>query len=317
MNKELLQKIVDSDYSVPEGIDPKGMVPGLVELLGSTDLVAREGALETLWNWGMTGQFDDETLQSIGQQMADNVVRGLGEAGTDSVFLRAFSALILGLPIALDERFAEGLHEGRSPFLSSEQVREWCGRALESLRGENDLRGFADGKGWAHAVAHTGDALCHLARSPHSRPEEQEQILKAIVDRLTCPTDSVFVQNEGGRLMRAVYHVLLRGELPRDTLIGWIESFAKTPDGREWGWGETFGLDFCDHRAANARVNVCEALRSLYFLLKLGIRRRHSEEEAKNEYFAFYDRPIEHREGLMDAIISVLRPMYGGLYPAE
>jgi hypothetical protein len=317
LDREQLEKIVDCDYGVPEGIGPEGLIPELLELLGSTDPITRERSYEILENWGCSGRFSDEALRCIGQRMVDNLARGLGEVGNDSVFLRSYSALVLCTPIGADHLFEAGLVDGRAPFLSSERVNQWCARALESLRGENDLRGYVDGKGWAHAVAHMADALCQLVHSPHLGASELEQILNAIADRLTRATDTVFVQDEGARLMKAAYFVLLRGELSLDALTAWIESFSQTSDGRDWGWGGIYGLEFCDRLAVNARANVREALRSLYFLLKLGLRRRHSPEQAGNAYYAFYDRPIRHRDELIDAVVSVLRPMYGGLYPEE
>ena len=117
--------------------------------------------------------------------------------------------------------------------------------------------------------------------------------------------------------MRAAYHVLLRGELSLDALSEWIDSFALTPDGRNWGWMGIYSLDFCDVRAVHAKSNVGEALRSLYFYLKLGLRRWHTEEQAKNGYFAFYDRSIPYRDELLDAVDSVLRKLYEGLYPEK
>ncbi|MFC2106138.1 DUF2785 domain-containing protein [Candidatus Bipolaricaulota bacterium] len=317
LNKEQVQKIADSDYKVPEGIDPEALIPELIELLGSTDQMTRERSFEILDVWGEAGRFSDEALRSLGQQMADNLACGLGDVESDSVFLRAYSALVLCTPVCVDQLFAAGLVDGRAPFLSPEQVRNWCDRAVESLRGENDLRGFIAGKGWADAVSHMGDTLCQLARSPHTRVSELEQILEAIADRLTRPTDTVFVMDEGSRLMKAVYHVLLRGELPLDTLKEWIKGFSLTSDGKTWGWKGIYSLEFCDYRAVNARLNVCEALRSLYFLLKLGMRRRHSLEQAKNEYYAFYERPIRYRDELMEAIVSVQRSMYDWLYPKK
>ncbi|MFC2099287.1 hypothetical protein ACFLSF_00430 [Candidatus Bipolaricaulota bacterium] len=111
--------------------------------------------------------------------------------------------------------------------------------------------------------------------------------------------------------------MLLRGELSLDALTKWIESFALTPDGRNWGWMGIYNLEFCDYPAVNARVNVCEALRSLYFYLKLGARRRHTPEQAKNGYYAFYDRSIPYRDELLDAVDSVLRKLYDGVYPEK
>lgn len=318
MNNEQLQRIADENYAVPAGTDPEAMIPELVELLGAPDQIARERSLEILGSWGSAGHFSDETLRDLGTQMVDGLSYKLGEVERDSVFRRSYSALVLCTPVGVDQYFDAGLVEGRARFLCSEQVQEWCARALDALRGEADLRGYVDGKGWAHSVAHMSDALCQFARSPHSRASELEQILVAIADRLTCPSDSVFVQDEGGRLMRAVYHVLLREELPLNKLTDWIEGFSLTPDSKTWGWGGIYELEYCDHRAVNARLNVGEALRSLYFFLKHGLRRWHSEEDAKNAYYAFFNRPIQYRDELSEAVDTVLRKrLYSGLYPQD
>jgi hypothetical protein len=253
----------------------------------------------------------------IGQQMADNFACGLGDVKSDSVFLRSYSALGLCMPVAVDQLFALGHIAGREPFLTSERVAQWCAKALTSLQGENDLRGFVEGKGWADAVSHMSDALCGLARSPHSHALEHEKMLNAIAELLIRPSDTAFVTNEGSRLMRVVYHVLLRGELRFEDFETWLKRFSQTSDGRNWGWMGIYSLEFCDYRALTARANACEALRSLYFLLKLGLQKRDSSEPAVSAYYEFYDRPIPYREELMNAIVSALRPMYGGLYPQE
>jgi len=319
LNKQLLQDIMDSKYAVPEGHSLETMTPELIELLGSTDAVIRENSYEILSKWCVSGQYEDAAICELRRQMVGGLFHGLGEVGTDSVFCRSYFALVLCSPIGADRMFEAGLVEGRSSFLDPEEVRTWCARALEAVRGENDCRGFVDGKGWAHAVAHMSDALLQFARSPHTRAEEHRQILDTISDRLTRSSDSVFVLDEGGRLMRAAYIVLLRGELPLDTLKGWLETFSATPDGRTWGFGQDgiFDLERCDQRAVNGRLNVGEALRSLYFYLKLGLRLWHSDEDAKNAYYALYHRPILHRDELLDAVDSVLRKIYSGLYPLK
>jgi len=210
-----------------------------------------------------------------------------------------------------------GLVEGRRPFLSAKHVNAWRACAIESLLGEKDVRSFVEGKGWADAVSHMGDVLHQFARSPHTGKEGLEQILRAIADRLKRPSDAVFVHNEGGRLMRASYMVLLRGELSLERLTAWIDSFSLTEDGRSWGWDGIYNLGFCDHEAVNARANVSDALHSLYFLLQLGLRRWHSDEDAENAYYSFYDRPVPHRDQLIEAVVCVLRKLNEGLPPPD
>ncbi|MFC2078940.1 DUF2785 domain-containing protein [Candidatus Bipolaricaulota bacterium] len=320
MDKQFLQQIADSDYAIPDGYSLEELTPELIELLGSTNSITRERSYEILSEWCVGGQYEDDAIRELGRKMVNGLFHGLGEAETDSVFRRSYSALVLCAPIGADQFFGAGLVEGRAPCLDAEEVRTWCARALEAVRGENDLRGFVDGKGWAHSVAHMSDALHQFARTPHTRAEEHLQILETISDRLTRPSDSVFIQDEGGRLMRAAYCVLLHGELPLDALMTWLHSFAKTPDGKTWGWGEDgiFDLEHCNQRAVNARMNVREALRSLYFYLKHGLRRWHSDEDAKNGYYAFYDRPLRNREELIETVDTVLRKgLYSGLYPQD
>ena len=313
---KLIRTIAENDHAVPEGLDPEELIPELTGLLGSPDQIDRERSYEILELWSVRGQFSDETVLALGDRMAEKLAYRLGETETDSVFVRSYAALVLCGPIAADELWSQGALEGRGAFLSPERLRSWLASATESLRGENDLRSFVDGKGWADGISHRGDLLQQFARSPRTDAEGLEQILHAVADRLNATSTEVFVHDEGGRLMRAVHSVLLRDELPLETLTSWIEGFAQTVDGREWGFGSLFSLEFCDHLAVTVRANVREALRDLSSYIQLGPRRGRSEEELMKHYDAFYDRPVPHRGALLGTIDRVLRKLYAGLYPA-
>ena len=313
MNKQTLQSIVDNEFAVPNGERAEDLLPELIDALGSTDPIVRERSMDVLDAWGTEGRLSDGTLIDLGTRMADDLSRGLGEAGTDSVFRRSYAALILSLSLGADQLFDAGMVAGRTGYLTPELVRPWLEAALSSLRSERDMRGFVDAKGWAHAIAHMSDALCQFARSPHVSSNQQRAILEAIADRLMTPVDSVFVQDEGGRLMRVAYHLLLRGDLPVDAYVAWLEGFRTTPDGRTWGWGGLFDLESCDHRAVNARLNVCEAMQTLHLFLIVGLRRGH---HADNAYAAFYDRPIAGRDTLRSKVLEILQTLYAGLVPA-
>jgi len=312
---QLVRAIAENDHAVPEGLDPEALIPELADLLGSPDQIDRERSYEILELWSVRGHFSDGTLCALGDRMAENLKHGIGETETDSVFVRSYAALVLCGPIAADELWAEGALDGRKAFLSPERVRSWLACATESLQAERDLRSFVDGKGWADAISHRGDLLQQFARSPRTDAEGLEQILRAVADRLNRTSSKVFVHDEGGRLMRAVYSVLLRDELPLETLISWIEGFAQTADGRDWGFGSLFSLESCDHPAVNVRANVREALRDLLFYIQLGPRRGRSEDDTMKLYYAFYDRPVPHRQELLEALDPVLRKLYAGLYP--
>ncbi|MFC2081873.1 DUF2785 domain-containing protein [Candidatus Bipolaricaulota bacterium] len=315
VSKETIQSIIESDLEVPAGVDPSDLLPGLLELLGSTDAYLRENSLEILWSWGHAGTFTDEQLIQIGEQTASNLAVGLGESGTDSVFLRAFSALILGMVLRLDQLCEMKLMEGRAAFLDAPHVRRWFDRALQSLEGENDLRGYTQACGWAHAVAHMGDALFYFSRSRHLAAPELQRMLDTIADRMIRPTDSIFAFDEDNRLMRSVYLALLRDEVSVEALSAWIERLAHTPEGEKWG--SVFGLEHCDHRATNARMNARSFLRSLYLLILIGMRGSEDSQRDLKPYFELLDREVPQRDALLSIVLEAVMSMNRSLYRAN
>ena len=84
---------------------------------------------------------------------------GSASTGTDSVFRRSFSALVLAECIDRDNE-QRLLPAGKRARAGATAIATWYLR-------ERDLRGCVPGKGWAHTVAHGADAIGVLARSPH------------------------------------------------------------------------------------------------------------------------------------------------------
>ena len=189
----------------------------LTRMLGSADPADRDGtAYPTLATWIGRGVYDD-LLTGLGDGMAAGLRVGVGEHGTDSVFRRSFSALVLAECIARDN--------GR-PLLSGGKVLDWGDRIATWLLRERDLRGFVPGKGWAHAVAHGADALGTLAESPHLYTPELTVVLDVIADRVLLPVDALFTSGEPDRLARATMKVLRRDLVPLRVLEPWIARLA-------------------------------------------------------------------------------------------
>jgi hypothetical protein len=316
VSKETLKAIVDSDYSVPSGGDLAALTQELMQLLGSPDSDLREGSLEILWHWGEVGKYNDAELRDIGDRMSENLAVGLGKFGTDTVFLRSFSALILEMVVLADEYRDAGLVDGKSPFLTREVVLRWCTLAVAAFAGEKDFRGCTARNGWAHSLAHMSDLLGALARSPHLERAYLEQILTAVADKLIAPTDTVLLFEEEHRMIRgAVMHALLRNEIQFDFLHAWIDKLAHRPDGATWG--SVFGADTCDQDANRARVNVRSFLRALYFVLTWGMTSAPYPSQAGNAFSAYYDRPIAAREVLLADVAAALKSMNRPMYRSE
>ncbi len=312
MNREEIESIAASNFEIPSGRNLALLTGDLLPLLGSTDSHLREGALEILWHWGEAGRYSDAELRAIGRKTEENLARGCGEREADTVFLRSFSALILEMVVQEDDVRRLRTSGDRNPFLTHDQVLNWFGSALAGFAGEEDFRGFVDGRGWAHALAHKADLLGTLARGRHLDAAHLEQVLTAIAEKLTSPADGVLAFEEDQRLVRAVVHVLLRNEVRNEFLHSWVDQLVHMPDGK--AWGSVLGLHECDQAGNRARVNVRNFLRSLYFVLLWGMRGPGDAAEAANPYHAYYDQPIHARDALLadveQALRSMNRPMY-------
>lgn len=312
VDRAILEAVVQDGFRCPPERAVSELTQVLLPLLGATDSHLRENVLEILCHWSQAGLYSDAELLTIGQAMAANLSSRLGESDTDSVFLRSFSALLLESVLRVDDLRAIGAVADREPFLSHDQVLAWFETALSAFLGEMDLRGFVDGKGWAHAIAHKADLLGELARGRHLDSVRLERILGAIADLLTRPSDFVLLFEEDQRIVRAAVNVLLRDQVGAAFLRTWIESFGRMPDGTSWG--SVLGLHECDPSGNRARVNCRNFLRCLYFALLWGMRGPGDAAEEDSPYHPYYDRPIVARDTLLADIEQALRGMNRPMY---
>jgi hypothetical protein len=294
-----LQAIIENDYAVPEGHSVEELTPELTSLLGSPDSDLRENSVEVLWGWINGGHYSPDQLRDMGAQMAHNLTVGIGESGTDTVFLRTFSALILATVIFRDEECAAGIVEA-SPFLSEDEVRSWFEQGLIYLEKERDLRGYTEVKGWAHAIAHAADLFRDLAQSRYLGALDLERVLNAIADKIVEPADRVYLYQEDERLAYAVMTALSRDLLDMVFLKQWLDRIVTRSDQKPWH------QVFADPAENNARHNARSFLRSLYFQLLIGV-----------SYFRrlpLYESSPGVREELLSEVATALKKMDGGRF---
>lgn len=256
------KQVIEDGLQVPTDRPLDELTAELTRMLGSPDADVREGtAYPTLRTWVERGVYDD-LLTGLGDGMAAGLTVGLGEQGTDSVFRRSFSVLVLAEVIARDT--ARELVPAGTVLRWGDQVVGWYLR-------ERDLRGWVDGKGWAHAGAHGADAIGALARSRHLGVHELTVLLDVVADRV-AEGDDVLVARETDRMAAAVMAVLGRGLVPMSVVEPWLSRLAAEAGPQP----PTSG-------------NAQQLLRSLYLLLAVGP-----------------DRP-PHRADLVLATVDALR----------
>jgi hypothetical protein len=248
------KKVHDDDFRVPEGLPLGDLTQELTVMLGDVDPERRDGtAYPTLATWISRGVYDD-LLPGLGDGMVAGLSAGLGERDTDSVFRRAFSVLVLAECIERDNS---------RPLVLGGKVLQWGDAIATWLLREQDLRGYVDGKGWAHAVAHGADALAALAASPHLGHAELTVVLDVVADRLLLPVERPFAHGEPDRLVGTTMAVLQRGSVPLAVLEPWVNRIAAGASPYTRAEGSDPFLP----------TNTAQAfLRSLYLRLAVGSR---------------------------------------------
>lgn len=205
-----------ADFRVPADRTLSDLTAELTELLGTPDSELRELALAVLCTWIERGVYDD-LLPGLGDGIATGLLTGIGERGTNSVFRRSFSALVVAEVIDRDTR---------RPRVSRAKVHEWGDRLATWFLMERDERGWVDSQGWAHAIAHGADAFAALARSPHCGAGELLVVLDVIGDRVTRSSNAAWYSGEPDRLAMATLEVLRRGLVPNELVDAWLERIA-------------------------------------------------------------------------------------------
>jgi hypothetical protein len=249
MDKLFWRTIQENKYAIPVGHTPTSLTGELFSYLGSTDSELRDQiAYETFANFLKRDYYSLEEIEIYIANLLANLDIGIGETESDSIFLRSFSVLCL----------AEIVHnDNKAPRLKGPLIQTILEKGLWYLASEKDLRGYVEGKGWAHALAHTADLLLVLGRNLNTSESDHSLILIGISEKLVQSTTWVYVYGEDDRLSRAALEILRRGTLSATFVSRWLDSFLK-PNGEPWEGAWTKA------ESTRAFFNARNFIRSLY-----------------------------------------------------
>ena len=249
--KEKLQALAQNEFQ-PSGQDNLSeLIPAMLNHIGSTDSALRDELIYSAFGaWILRyNALSPDELRSLLPIVLDgqHMLYKLGEQDTDSVFTRSFSILVLPLLLIT--------HRSRPLFPASEidQIKK---QLLYYLENERDRRGFVRQKGWAHAIAHTADALDDLARCTEMNKSDLVEILEGI-RKAICVESACYVDLEEERMVTAVIAILGRNLVPAAEVIQWMEGFSDL----------TLTIKSGPERH-HIRANVKNFLQSLYFRLQ-------------------------------------------------
>jgi hypothetical protein len=181
--------------------------------LGEADPFLRDdiafGALST---WMRHDQLDTGMLVRIEQALED----AIAAADADG-FGRSFAALALA-EVARTDRLR--------PWMTPQQRSRMATLAADYLRSTRDYRGYVDGEGWRHAVAHGADWAMQLILNKALATPDAMLLLEALATQVMSADGHAYVYGEPGRLARPVAYAAARGDLDQAAMGAWLEQLA-------------------------------------------------------------------------------------------
>ena len=215
--KTLLSNIKDNEYAVPEGVNSYELSVDMMEYIGDIDGELRDDLIcSVLLDWIMTDVLTPEEAYHIFLIALDekHIFNGLGKVD-DTVFDRTFSVLVSAC-----------ITYKHKNFLPDNDILKAFNKVLKFYNEDKDVRGFVEGKGWAHGAAHGADALMELAKCEVIGYEQLKEILNAIYKKINVNYYG-YINNEDERMISAVKEVLERDIIPVEEIEEWIRSFGK------------------------------------------------------------------------------------------
>lgn len=245
-NKQFLRSIAENNYELPEDLDSYDFAQALLVNLGSPDGELRDELSYMILASGiidkglLTAEQMNELLTTILD--AQHLFYAIGEVNSDSVFMRSFSNLIITAILYTD---------ARNPVIAEQVVQHTKTALLTYAKEEKDWRGYVEGKGWAHAMAHLADALDECAQNQYMTPKDRQDILQAV--RRLAQLPEPLYHEEDMRLATSAQHIIISKEVPDTFISDWLELCFVERDSDVSTW--------------MSATNVKNFLRSLYFLL--------------------------------------------------
>ena len=195
-----LQALKQRQFVIEDAAARQALALGLSACLSSADPALRDGiAYEALAQWMRGDQLDIATRRELRERLE----RMLEEPDAEG-FRRPFAALVLS-EIARTDRIG--------PWMSVQERGEMVAAAADYLRSVRDYRGYDEGQGWRHGVAHGSDWLMQLALNPALERDQLDTMLDAIASQAVPAAGHAYVFGEPGRLARPVLYIAKRGLL--------------------------------------------------------------------------------------------------------
>lgn len=258
--KQKLEQLAEDDFPLPSEDELPILVDAMLAHIGALDPDLRDGLIyPTFRFWFRKKAFSPELMRELVHTAISDqfIFYKIGEQNTNSVFRRTFSMLLLPLLLIA--------HRGQ-PYLSHEEVHLVKDKLIEYLKTEKDRRGFVEGIGWAHSIAHAADAVDDVALCTELSASDLRVILDVLHD-VICVQDSCYTHMEEDRISTPIIAVISRNLLSDEEINEWISNLSEA----------VFQIDSVPEKYT-IRANAKNFLQTLYFRLEWeGLGEEHNE----------------------------------------
>ncbi len=213
--------------------DRDDLVPKLAACLRHPDPSIRDGlAYASLTAWLRA----DAMSAQVRAGLMGNLLEQLAPAHPDPAGFHApFAALVLA-EVARTDRVAA--------WLAADEREALVAAAATYLSGVRDYRGFIDGEGWRHGVAHGADLVMQLVLNPALDAPARRRLLDAVALQVAPVGAPPYVHTESERLARPVLLALGADTFDDAGWTAWLGSAASPAPMATWGeaWQNEAGL---------------------------------------------------------------------------
>lgn len=213
---DVLQPIKDNDFQVPDNQNLQELTTMMLQRIGSIHPVLRDELIHTIFTTFIgRGYYNEDQLKNILQSILNKNYLfyriGNSKKEEDAVFKRSFSVLLI--PPILEKHCEE-------PFLKEEEVLRVWDNLKKYMQQEMDHRGYVQGKGWAHAMAHAADAINAAASSHEITSEHVLDMLPIIKEQFMI--DQPYLFDEEERMVTAILTMFKKIE--PNQRVEWLET---------------------------------------------------------------------------------------------
>lgn len=223
MTRADLLKLKDAKFEVATAEERNGLAVRLLGCLDDPDPAIRDGVVfEGLSKWLRTKALTKETILTLDESLR-KALDGPKDAGG---FKRPFAALVLS-EVARTDRL--------DPWYSDAARAGLVELAAASLTRVDDYRGYDNGAGWRHGVAHGADLVLQLGLNPKVDGAGLSLLMEAVRSQIAPAGPVFYTFGEPERLARAVVFTYRRGVLDAAFWDAWFTSVASPKPLSSWG----------------------------------------------------------------------------------